>query len=55
MLILEEADGVITDLAGNRLDHITAGLDRTVPLLASKNDATHVKALGLLAEREKGG
>ncbi len=48
MLILEEADGVITDLDGNRLDQIQAGLDRTVPLLASKNDSTHVKALSLL-------
>lgn len=50
MLILEEADGVITDLAGDRLDYISVGLDRTVPLLASKNDATHIKALDLLAE-----
>ena len=55
MLILEEADGVITDLAGDRLDYIAVGLDRTVPLLASKNDATHIKALDLLAEREKAG
>lgn len=49
MLILEEAEGVISDIDGNRLDGITAGLDRTAPLLASKNDATHVKALTLLA------
>ncbi len=49
MLIVEEADGVITDLEGISLDHIRAGLDRTVPLLASKNDATHVRALELLA------
>ncbi len=51
MLILEEADGVITDIEGISLDHITAGLDRTVPLLATKNDATHVRALALLAGR----
>jgi myo-inositol-1(or 4)-monophosphatase len=49
MLILEEADGVITDLEGTSLDHIVAGLGRTVPLLASKNDATHVAALKLLS------
>jgi len=51
MLILEEADGVITDLEGTSLDHITVGLDRTVPLLASKNEATHVKALATLSAR----
>jgi myo-inositol-1(or 4)-monophosphatase len=51
MLILEEADGVITDLEGTSLDHIVGGLDRTVPLLASKNDATHVMALNLLSPK----
>ena len=50
MLILEEADGVITDTEGTSLDHIVVGLERTVPLLASKNDATHVLALNTLAE-----
>ena len=49
MLIVKEAYGVITDLEGASLDHITVGLGRTVPLLASKNDATHVKALSILA------
>jgi myo-inositol-1(or 4)-monophosphatase len=49
MLILEEADGVITDIEGTALDHIVAGLNRTVPLLASKNDSTHVMALNLLS------
>ncbi len=52
MLILEEADGVITDLEGTSLDHIVVGLERTVPLLASKNDATHVLALNTLARAE---
>lgn len=51
MLIVEEADGVITDLEGTSLDHIAVGLERTVPLLASKNDATHVMALNLLSSR----
>ena len=52
MLILEEADGVITDLDGTSLDHIVVGLERTAPLLASKNDATHVSALNALAPRK---
>ncbi len=49
MLILEEADGVITDLEGSTLDHIEAGLNRTVPLLASANERLHVTALNLLS------
>lgn len=49
MLILEEADGVITDLSGDTLDDIIVGLDRTVPLLASKNEVTHVRALNVLS------
>ncbi len=48
MLILEEADGVITGLSGEMIDQIPAGLGRTVPLLASKNDATHQQALAVL-------
>jgi myo-inositol-1(or 4)-monophosphatase len=51
LLILKEADGVITDLEGTSLENIVVGLERTVPLLASKNDATHVKALNLLSSR----
>ena len=53
MLILEEADGVITDLEGTSLDHIVAGLERTVPLLASKNDATHILALNTLTPQKR--
>lgn len=52
MLILEEAGGIITDLSGETLGHIIVGLDRTVPLLASKNSATHAMALNALAGRE---
>ncbi len=48
MLILEEADGVITDLEGTTLDRVTVGLHRTVPLLASKNVAAHAAALNAL-------
>jgi myo-inositol-1(or 4)-monophosphatase len=55
MLILEEADGVITDLTGDTLDHIVVGLDRTVPLLACANERAHVTALNLLSESRKSG
>lgn len=48
MLILEEADGVITDFEGISLDHIEAGLSRTVPLVATANDRLHQIALELL-------
>jgi myo-inositol-1(or 4)-monophosphatase len=49
MLILEEADGVISDFNGISLDHIEAGLNRTVPLLACANERLHVTALNLLS------
>lgn len=55
MLILEEADGVITDLTGDSLDYIVVGLDRTVPLLASANEKLHVWALNVLSETKKPG
>jgi len=42
---------VITDLEGASLEHIVVGLERTVPLLASKNSATHRKALTALSAR----
>jgi myo-inositol-1(or 4)-monophosphatase len=54
-LILEEAGGVMTDLSGRSLDAVAAGLDRTVPLLACKNAATHRKALAILAGEQPGG
>jgi myo-inositol-1(or 4)-monophosphatase len=49
MLVLLEAGGVITDIDGHGIDHVGAGLERTVPLLAAKNAAAHRKALELLA------
>ncbi len=49
MLILEEADGVITDLSGERLDHLAVGLDRTVPLLATANERLHLLSMNVLA------
>jgi myo-inositol-1(or 4)-monophosphatase len=48
MLIVEEADGVITDLTGITLDHIVVGLDRTVPLLASAHERLHMQLLEML-------
>ena len=51
MLILEEADGVITDLSGDRLDHLSVGLDRTVPLLATANERLHLVALNMLSQK----
>lgn len=49
MLILEEADGVITDINGMTVDSIVAGLERTVPLLASANERLHARALDSLS------
>lgn len=48
MLILEEADGVITDINGMTVDSVAAGLERTVPLLASANERLHARALEIL-------
>jgi myo-inositol-1(or 4)-monophosphatase len=48
MLILEEADGVITDINGMTVDSVAAGLERTVPLLASANERLHAHALEIL-------
>ena len=53
MLILEEADGVITDLTGVSLDHVEVGLGRTVPLLASAHERLHVMALNTLSPSER--
>jgi hypothetical protein len=51
MLILEEADGVITDLSGDTLDHVVVGLDRTMPLLATANERLHLMALNMLTQK----
>ena len=51
MLILEEAHGVITDINGASLNSIVAGLGRTAPLVASKNEATHASALNALSPK----
>ena len=52
MLILEEADGVITDIGGMTVDSVSAGLDRTVPLVASANERLHARVLELLGAQE---
>ncbi len=49
LLILTEAGGVITDFDGSALGAVSAGLERTAPLLASKNDRTQQKALKILS------
>jgi myo-inositol-1(or 4)-monophosphatase len=51
MLILEEADGVITDINGMTVDSVAAGLERTVPLIASANERLHARALDVLSPR----
>ncbi len=53
MLILEEADGVISDIDGNRVDSIVVGLERTVSLLASANSRLHDRVLKALARPPK--
>jgi fructose-1,6-bisphosphatase/inositol monophosphatase family enzyme len=49
MLILEEADGVITDINGMTVDSVVVGLERTVPLIASANERLHARALEILS------
>jgi myo-inositol-1(or 4)-monophosphatase len=51
MLIVQEAGGIMTDFTGNTLDHVIAGLDRTVPLLASANKNLHTTVLKILSHR----
>ncbi len=48
-LILEEADGVITDINGMTIDSVVVGLERTVPLIASANERLHARALDFLS------
>lgn len=48
MLILQEAGGIITDMSGGELSRISAGIERTVPLIAASNKILHEKAIGLL-------
>jgi len=49
MLILREAGGVITDLGGKGIERISAGLERTVPLIATSNEVLHRKVLEIIA------
>jgi myo-inositol-1(or 4)-monophosphatase len=49
-LLVKEAGGVFTDTAGNSIEHVEAGLNRSAPLLASGNRALHERALRLLHE-----
>lgn len=47
-LMVKEAGGIFTDIEGNSLADVEAGLDKSAPLLASGNKALHEKALKLL-------
>ncbi len=49
MLILEEADGVITDINGMTIDSIAVGLEKTVPLIATANERLHARVLDIVA------
>ncbi len=48
MLILEEADGVITDSNGITLHSVAAGLERAAPLIASANERLHARVIETL-------
>ena len=48
MLILKEAGGIITDIEGGEIGDISAGLERTEPLIASANKVLHQNALKLI-------
>lgn len=47
-LLVKEAGGIITDIKGQEIGHIKAGLERSTPLLASGNRELHEKALETL-------
>ncbi len=47
-LIVKEAGGVVTDLAGNPLDNIPLGLERTTPFIGASNKIVLDKALKAL-------
>ncbi|MBI4838798.1 MAG: hypothetical protein HY806_06580 [Nitrospirae bacterium] len=47
-LLVKEAGGIVTDLAGKNLDKIPAGLEKISPILASANESLHRKALETL-------
>ncbi len=47
-LMVTEAGGIFTDMEGNSIAGLGAGLDKTAPLLASGNKALHERALKLL-------
>jgi myo-inositol-1(or 4)-monophosphatase len=50
-LLVKEAGGIVTDLDGNELDHVRAGVERATPLLASANEELHNRALEVLKFR----
>jgi myo-inositol-1(or 4)-monophosphatase len=48
-LLVKEAGGVLTDMAGSSIEGVKLDMKRSVPLLASGNKALHEKALRLLS------
>ncbi len=52
MLILKEAGGVITDMDGGSITGISAGLERTVPLIAANNHSLLSKAIEIIRENK---
>lgn len=48
LLLVKEAGGIITDLQGNSIEGVKAGLEKSTPLLASGNQRLHDRALHLL-------
>ncbi len=49
-LLVKEAGGIVTDIAGDDIGGIVLGLKRSAPLLACGNPSLHRRALELLSE-----
>ena len=47
-LLVKEAGGIVTDINGEGIEHIEAGVKRSTPLLASANEDMHKRALEVL-------
>ncbi|MCX8030968.1 MAG: hypothetical protein N3A59_05235 [Thermodesulfovibrionales bacterium] len=47
-LLVQESEGIITDLQGNEIINLEIGIKKSVPILASGNKELHEKALNLL-------
>lgn len=47
-LIVREAGGLVTDIAGADIGHVALGLEHSTSVLSSANPGLHVRALGIL-------